>query len=438
MQIQHGLNQKTKVNAPNFHKAFGSIQTLPGDFNLDAGLTNFNQNNPNQVFGTPAMPEGCTGMTLADIATDYFKVMCSPFFEYTKTCLLENQPVGNPCDVVDVLKTPTVYGAQALGETTDQQALTRRMLGYSVNPIKGSLFQGIVSAMSTGAGSVAFAGTWYQSFEFPVNGVIPAPKGGTSGHMWKFCGLKTISGVPYLIAKPWLGPNWGDKGFCYFSESVLDSIGGQAFTFAPTTIQVPQVRYTVMGALLDFMRRLLLVEGGTEPETVWQHIQDEIKVVQGEVDLFINKVSMEETVYNQTKLAVQSGKHLTLNPVVPNKVGCAEAVSTILSRSGISDGPQGIEGTADLLAWLQKSSHMQEIQEPEAGAIIINATGTGNGSIEGHTGILGAFNTAFANDWGICSNDSATGFFLERWNLTRWQAYYRDAGGMPTHIFRPV
>jgi hypothetical protein len=138
--------------------------------------------------------------------------------------------------------------------------------------------------------------------------------------------------------------------------------------------------------------------------------------------------------YTQAKLSL--GKHMTLNEAVPARVGCAEAVSAVLALAGITDAPAGIAGTASLYTWLSTNPRFELISQPEEGAVVVNPSGSGNGSIEGHTGIFGAFNVAFLNDWGIMSNDSASGKFLERWNWTRWQAYYVSAGGLPAHIFR--
>lgn len=143
---------------------------------------------------------------------------------------------------------------------------------------------------------------------------------------------------------------------------------------------------------------------------------------------------MEEQLYEEAKECL--GHHITLNEAVPDEVGCAESVSYILTRVGIPDGNQGIAGTAQLYDWLRTNPKFLRIYEPEAGAVIVSPTGFGNGTIEGHTGVFGKFNVAFPDDWGIMSNDSASGLFKELWNWTRWQAYYGKTGGLPLAIFR--
>lgn len=130
------------------------------------------------------------------------------------------------------------------------------------------------------------------------------------------------------------------------------------------------------------------------------------------------------------------GEHLTLNDSISPEVGCAEAVSSIFHLAGLPIVPQGIPGTNALLQWLIENPLFEEIFSPEAGCVAIAATGTGNNKIPGHVGILGAFNVAFPKDWGLCSNDSNTGLFLELWRLSKFIHYYTDYGGMQVRYFR--
>lgn len=124
------------------------------------------------------------------------------------------------------------------------------------------------------------------------------------------------------------------------------------------------------------------------------------------------------------------GIHCTLNDAVASEVGCAEALSYNLKQAGFTVPSGGIAGTYDMLQFLKSNPQFQQVNVPQAGDIIMSATGTGNGSIEGHVGCIG--------NNGILSNDSATGLWLERWTLQRWQAYYAVAGGIPTYYFRAV
>lgn len=162
----------------------------------------------------------------------------------------------------------------------------------------------------------------------------------------------------------------------------------------------------------------------------WQTLEE---LVNGDKPIM---TETETRIYNVVRDNL--GEHLTLNENVNPEVGCAEAVSKVLQLAGISVPSHGIAGTAALLAWLQSNPDFEAIEAPEQGCIIVSATGAGNGSVRGHTGILAAFNLMYANDWGICSNDSNTGTLREQWCLKDWIAYYEDKGALKTHYFRPL
>lgn len=121
------------------------------------------------------------------------------------------------------------------------------------------------------------------------------------------------------------------------------------------------------------------------------------------------------------------GQHITLNDNVPKDVGCAEAVSYVLKKSGVNIPNGGIAGTSTLCDFLQHSSVFKEVFNYEIGAVIVSPTGSGNGKIEGHTGICAIY--------GILSNDSSTGLFSEQWNIQNWKQYYNVYGGLSVRYF---
>lgn len=126
------------------------------------------------------------------------------------------------------------------------------------------------------------------------------------------------------------------------------------------------------------------------------------------------------------------GTRQTLDANVPPEVGCAESVSSILKLAGVDISSTGIPGTASLFEWLKQNKNFVPIVGGPcaAGDIIISPTGMGNGKIPGHTGIMG--------NYGIMSNDSNTGLFLELWTLQKWQQYYQQYGGLPIYFFRRI
>lgn len=122
------------------------------------------------------------------------------------------------------------------------------------------------------------------------------------------------------------------------------------------------------------------------------------------------------------------GTRLGRDKSIPWGVNCANACTDILIRAGVKGLPQkGIAGTAQLLSFLEDSLEFKEVQEYTPGAVIINATGTGNGKIRGHVGIAGNHQ--------IMSNNSETGKWDTQWDWTRWYNYYEKYGGISTRHF---
>lgn len=145
----------------------------------------------------------------------------------------------------------------------------------------------------------------------------------------------------------------------------------------------------------------------------------------------------EKKIYLEAKACL--GTHITLNKNIPNEVGCAEAVSFVLKNASVLNIPVGgFPGTLGLYQWLSSNPHFVRIEAPEQGAIIVSPTGMGNGAIEGHTGIIGAFGVQFPNEYGILSNDSDNGLFSEKWNLLTWWEHYGQKGDLPLAIFRAI
>lgn len=275
MFIQKGLIHKKilgikrKVIAEDFHATFGSTLKPLEDFDLNPHLhPSFDQNNPNTLFQTPAQPEGCTGMADASVGESVYKIPLSPYYCYQHVCLAQGVPIGSACELPYALNEPVISGLQGL-EESEAQALQRKMPPWwEVKPLNGSLFKGILSALSIGGASVSFAGTWYESYEQPVNGIVPVGEGESTGHNWVFSGQKTIGGVPYLIAESFLGANWGEGGFCFFSEAEVNANRGQAFTPKESpnaNIPAPVTLATIRESLLNFLKALFNLQSNNVP-----------------------------------------------------------------------------------------------------------------------------------------------------------------------------
>lgn len=135
-------------------------------------------------------------------------------------------------------------------------------------------------------------------------------------------------------------------------------------------------------------------------------------------------------IYNEAKSCL--GKHITLNQDVPAEVGCAEAVSFVLARSGFILPTSGIASTTDLHSWLKSNNKFTEVTTPIVGDIIISPTGMSSKDVflHGHTGIVA--------NYGILSNDSQSGLFLELWTIEKWIQNYQCILGFPVFYFRAV
>jgi len=110
-------------------------------------------------------------------------------------------------------------------------------------------------------------------------------------------------------------------------------------------------------------------------------------------------------------------------------LGCALTVNAVF-KSAFGKEIGGGASTIDMYNVLKSDSRFIPIEVPSAGDIIISPTGTGNGKIVGHVGIVGKY--------GIMSNDSKTGTLQEKYTLLTWNNYYKNYGGIPTKFFRVI
>ena len=114
------------------------------------------------------------------------------------------------------------------------------------------------------------------------------------------------------------------------------------------------------------------------------------------------------------------------NDTAPDEVGCAESVTVILSK--VIDFPI-TQSTWLLNEKLKTDPRFLKITgNPGRGCIIISPTGSGNGKIRGHVGIM-------ANDGHIMASRSADGIWGFYYTLDTWQKYFGETGGMPTYFY---
>lgn len=108
-------------------------------------------------------------------------------------------------------------------------------------------------------------------------------------------------------------------------------------------------------------------------------------------------------------------------------LGCSESLYYVMKKAGVPNLPKrAILGTAEMDAWLKKN--FASYANPLPGDIIMSPTGSGNGKIRGHTGIVGNVN--------IMSNNSKNSLWQDEWNLKKWLNYYQKYGGLSTKYYR--
>lgn len=206
----------------DFHKTFGTATQVPDEFNFDATGIFPDQNKD-------GYPNGCTAYATNDIASceDGIYYDDQPF-TYANTKLIEGVSGQVPVLQTNALKSATVYGLKKKSETPDQALTHRRAPYFIVKKLNGSYFDGMVSAMWVKQGCLSVGSPWLVYFE-EVNGdgvVAPftPPKSFTEGHNWSAVGVKVVKGEPCIICKSWQGPNFGNKGYIYFTKKQIDDL----------------------------------------------------------------------------------------------------------------------------------------------------------------------------------------------------------------------
>jgi hypothetical protein len=123
------------------------------------------------------------------------------------------------------------------------------------------------------------------------------------------------------------------------------------------------------------------------------------------------------------------GTDASPNDLAPDELGCAETVSTLIGQ--VLPGFPVITGTWTLWQRLLSDDRFVLVMTPEPGDIVISPTGTGNGRMSGHVGIVGEYGR-------IMSNDSRDGTFDQNYDLETWRQRYGINGGFPIHYYRLI
>lgn len=125
------------------------------------------------------------------------------------------------------------------------------------------------------------------------------------------------------------------------------------------------------------------------------------------------------------------GTDVTPDDLVPDVVACAITVSTLIHYTDATF-PK-VAGTATLHDIFEHRRDWKSVpvEDVKPGDVVLAATGSGNGSIPGHVGVMG--------DGGrIMSNSSPTGLFIPNYTMETFAKRYTGIGGMELHVYRKI
>lgn len=111
---------------------------------------------------------------------------------------------------------------------------------------------------------------------------------------------------------------------------------------------------------------------------------------------------------------------------VPDEVACVENVCEVINK--VIPFPI-LYYTPDFVRELKNDPRFEATLDFNEATIIVCATGTGNGTMRGHCGIIGIGKK-------IISNNSKTGRWEYNYDIESWKQKFRIKGGMPILLFR--
>jgi hypothetical protein len=190
----------------------------------------------------------CVGETIADIIGNIEAQLFDPDFNYAAAFAAEgltptdagedvyagmfgqvaygSLPESN--DYSDPIQTSELIEANFANYTTEQKQTARL---FRQNAIKVLTSWGdIVEHLSLNQGGVAMGMKWYDMFN-SASGILQAPPLGSpfTYHCVAVYEMKDNM----LRVKPWLGPHFADKGYCWLPFNIFAFTFQEAFAFDP-------------------------------------------------------------------------------------------------------------------------------------------------------------------------------------------------------------
>lgn len=117
---------------------------------------------------------------------------------------------------------------------------------------------------------------------------------------------------------------------------------------------------------------------------------------------------------------------ITPKDEVNDEVACIQNMCEVLNK--VIKFPR-LTYSPDLVRELKNDKIFEGTLDFNEATIIVSATGTGNGTIRGHAGIIGTNNE-------IISGNSFNGKWEYNYTIDTWKARYRVKGGMPILLFK--
>lgn len=195
--------------------------------------------------------EGCVGETIADIIGNITGVPLDPDFSEAGGYAVQGAPVSNLGETA----VAALYGAVAYGALPDvldksDPAQTNELTennfanytslqkttaaGFAQKGIRWlNSYDEIVLHLNQYKTGVAVGFKWYQSFSYPyLDGTLRTPNyaNETFTYHETACYETTPSG---LRIKPWLGADYGDKGYVYMPRTLFNIVSTGAAAFDP-------------------------------------------------------------------------------------------------------------------------------------------------------------------------------------------------------------
>jgi hypothetical protein len=258
----------------HFHKLFGTVTVLPTDTHLDNGIF------PNQ--NADLRPEECTAYTTTHLALQKTGKEYSHDYQFMKTLeVMGASPDSQGADARTAFKVAIAEGMLPIAlEPTIMKGMSQEWVADSGNwstllisqteklsayvPIGTDVgldwFDGVRNGLSGGA-FVGMATQWSPNFEGigPNALLTDNPSSLYWGHMYAIVDVRSISGVPYLVAKTWQGQSYG---YCYMSRALCNKLMGAWGAYAAAFMTVSgvdalkQQNVTVLEVLIALLQNL--------------------------------------------------------------------------------------------------------------------------------------------------------------------------------------